>query len=97
MRRKVSIFKVKELWKTFKFISTVSTLLVDRIMATTGEGSGLQDSQLFKELESYPWDSDEEFQAGLVGILGPNPVPDQVESLTLHARCFYYSRQASYL
>ena len=50
------------------------------------------DEAIFKELESYSWDSDTEFQSGLQAILGPNPTPDQAQQLTLRARCFYFSR-----
>jgi len=52
-----------------------------------------QDDELYRKLDAYPWDSDEEFQAGLRAILGPNPTPTQTEPLNLRARCFYYSRQ----
>lgn len=54
--------------------------------------TGGQDEQLFQQLDTYPWDSDEEFQSGLLAILGPNPSSEQAEPLTLRARCFYYSR-----
>ena len=50
------------------------------------------DEDLFKQLESYSWDSDTEFQSGLQAILGSNPTPDQAQQLTLRARCFYFSR-----
>ena len=47
---------------------------------------------IFRQLESYPWDSDTEFQSGLQAILGPNPTPEQAQQLELRARCFYFSR-----
>ncbi len=51
-----------------------------------------QDEAKFYQLESYPWDSDAEFQSGLQAILGSDPSPEQAEHLTLRARCFYFSR-----
>ena len=53
------------------------------------------DERLFRQLDGYPWDTDVEFQGGLRAILGPNPDPERAEQLTLHARCFYYSRHAT--
>lgn len=53
------------------------------------------ESAHFHSLESYAWANDNEFQVGLIAILGPNPETShasQVEDLTLHARCFYYER-----
>ena len=47
---------------------------------------------LFTQIEEYPWKSDEEFQSGLQAILGTSSSPEQVEQLTLRAKCFYYSR-----
>ncbi|MCJ1259604.1 hypothetical protein MMC24_007443 [Lignoscripta atroalba] len=61
---------------------------------STGHTGPDHDSQLFQQLDTYPWDTDEEFQTGLRAILGPNPSPEQAEQLTIRARCFYYSRQA---
>ncbi|KAF2006240.1 hypothetical protein P154DRAFT_481976 [Amniculicola lignicola CBS 123094] len=49
----------------------------------------------FQALETYPWDDDVEFQAGLSAILGSNSSPEQATELTLRARCFYYSRKYS--
>ncbi|MCJ1285381.1 hypothetical protein MMC26_004721 [Xylographa opegraphella] len=51
------------------------------------------DTELFHQLDTYQWASDEEFQSGLRAILGPDPKPEQAEQLTLRARCFYYSRK----
>ncbi|OCK84578.1 hypothetical protein K432DRAFT_276640, partial [Lepidopterella palustris CBS 459.81] len=45
-------------------------------------------------VDRYPWDSDEEFQAGLTAIIGQNSSPELAAELTLRARVFYYSRQA---
>lgn len=55
---------------------------------------------LYEALEAYPWASDKEFEAGLAAILGPHPqtsAPEQIEDLTLRARCFYYDRCAAAL
>ena len=57
-----------------------------------GVEGGTSDVQLFRKLDDYPWDLDEEFQNGLRAILGPSPSPLQADQLTLRARCFYYSR-----
>ena len=54
--------------------------------------SGEQDVVAFQQLEDYDWKSDPEFQSGLQVILGSNPSPEQVEHLTLRARCFYLAR-----
>ena len=51
-----------------------------------------QQDVIFRQLDQYPWDSDEVFQGGLQAILGPNPPPDQAEYLTIRAQCFYYAR-----
>ncbi|TVY22661.1 hypothetical protein LHYA1_G008363 [Lachnellula hyalina] len=51
--------------------------------------------EIFRQLETYPWDKDKEFQGGLSAILGPNPSPSQLEDLTLRAQCFYLSRKRS--
>lgn len=64
-------------------------------MTSLGTGSSVTGDpvdQLFQQLDTYSWDSDEEFQSGLQAILGPNPTSEQAEPLTLRARCFYYSR-----
>lgn len=55
----------------------------------------LQDEDLFRQLDQYPWDADAEFRGGLRAILGPNPPPERAEQLTLRARCFYYSRHVT--
>ncbi|KAI9859266.1 MAG: hypothetical protein M1813_007040 [Trichoglossum hirsutum] len=49
--------------------------------------------QLFKQVEDYLWDQDADFQNGLKAILGPSPSPEQIQELTLRARCFYYERK----
>ena len=65
-------------------------------MANTEASASPEDILLFQELEKFPWDRDEEFQAGLQAILGPDPAPEQRDHLTLRARCFYYARQVDY-
>lgn len=54
--------------------------------------SQIQNNEIFHQLDTYPWDTDAEFQSGLQAILGPDPSPYQAEHLTLRARCFYFSR-----
>ena len=54
------------------------------------------DTALFEQLDSYDWDSDEDFKNGLEAILGANPSPEQAAELTLRARCFYYDRYILY-
>ncbi|KAL9129257.1 MAG: hypothetical protein Q9217_002237 [Psora testacea] len=49
---------------------------------------------LFRQLEAYPWSIDREFQSGLQSILDQNQSPEQIEHLTLRARCFYYARKS---
>ena len=67
-----------------------------RSMATTSkiQIDARQDNQVYEQLDKYSWNTDDEFQNGLRAILGSNPTPEQMENLTLRARCFYYSRQA---
>ncbi|TVY21434.1 hypothetical protein LARI1_G000661 [Lachnellula arida] len=55
----------------------------------------VDNTDIFRQLETYPWDKDKEFQGGLSAILGPNPSPSQLEDLTLRAQCFYLSRKKS--
>ncbi|KAF2491302.1 hypothetical protein BU16DRAFT_542441 [Lophium mytilinum] len=50
-------------------------------------------SDVYASVDSYPWDDDQEFQAGLSAILGSNSSPEQAIELELRARCFYYSRK----
>ncbi|USP80734.1 hypothetical protein yc1106_08008 [Curvularia clavata] len=52
---------------------------------------GLND--VYEALESYNWDDDVEFQAGLQAIIGSNSTPEQTTELALRARCFYYARK----
>ena len=49
-------------------------------------------SDIFYQLEEYPWEADEDFQSGLRAIVGPTAPQEQAEYLTLRAKCFYYSR-----
>ena len=58
-----------------------------QVSAETQESNGT-----FQRLEDYPWDQDAEFQNGLRAILGPNPIREQADYLTLRARCFYFTR-----
>ncbi|KAJ9641968.1 hypothetical protein H2201_004502 [Coniosporium apollinis] len=56
---------------------------------TTSDAS----SNLYAQLDQYPWDTDADFQGGLAAILGLTPSPEQAADLTLRARCFYFSRK----
>ena len=47
---------------------------------------------LFHAIETYPWESDQEYQHGLQAILGHNPDQEQANYLTTRAQCFYYAR-----
>ncbi|TGO66719.1 hypothetical protein BOTNAR_0055g00050 [Botryotinia narcissicola] len=63
-------------------------------MATeTSDQSGSSDISIYKDLVSYPWDTDKEFQGGLSAILGNASLPEQIRELTLRAQCFYFSRK----
>jgi len=57
--------------------------------------NSLDQSYVFHQLDSYPWDQDHEFQGGLHAILGQVQNPEQVEHLTLRAKCYYYARKAN--
>lgn len=50
------------------------------------------ESNLFRQLDAYPWEADAEFQSGLLAILGVDPSPKQADTLTRRAKCFYYAR-----
>jgi hypothetical protein len=54
----------------------------------------VDNTQLFQQLDTYPWSEDQEFQGGLRAILGSVQDPQQVEHLTLRAKCYYYARKA---
>ncbi|KAB8342901.1 hypothetical protein FH972_022498 [Carpinus fangiana] len=63
----------------------------------TPQASSDAGTAVFQKLESYSWDTDAEFQSGLTAILGPEPATlseSRLHDLTLHARCFYFSRTA---
>lgn len=49
-------------------------------------------SNVYEQLEQYPWSEDIEFQTGLSSILASNQYPEQTADLTLRAKCFYFSR-----
>nr|POF11416.1 hypothetical protein CFP56_44254 [Quercus suber] len=61
-------------------------------MATIAEPSS-DNVSLFRQLDEYSWDTDEEFQGGLRAILGSVQDPAQVQHLTLRAKCYYYARK----
>ncbi|KAF2767320.1 hypothetical protein EJ03DRAFT_276460 [Teratosphaeria nubilosa] len=63
----------------------------------TQQGSTSFDDQayIFHQLDAYPWDTDEEFQGGLIGILGDNVTDSEQRSrITIRAKCYYYTRKA---
>ncbi|RQM04749.1 hypothetical protein DH86_00004059 [Scytalidium sp. 3C] len=62
---------------------------------TTETNSSSDNADIFNQLDTYPWDTDNEFQIGLSAILGSTSSPSQVRDLTLRARCFYLSRKKS--
>lgn len=69
--------------------------MADQQETPLAQPSAASDAGLFQRLEEYPWATDEEFQSGLTAILGPNPQSldaNRIRDLTLHARCFYFSR-----
>lgn len=53
---------------------------------------GVDQEDLYKQLDAYDWDNDREFQGGLRAILGSSSSPEQLEHLTTRAKCFFYSR-----
>ncbi|KAI7480377.1 hypothetical protein KC357_g4018 [Hortaea werneckii] len=63
-------------------------------MATESSNDLNSNTYLFNQLDSYPWDEDQEFQGGLQAILGSVQDPAQVEHLTLRAKCYFYARKA---
>lgn len=58
------------------------------------DSTDLDNTVLFHQLDAYPWHEDEEFLGGLRAILGPVQDPQQVQHLTLRAKCYYFSRKA---
>ncbi|KXT18508.1 hypothetical protein AC579_2302 [Pseudocercospora musae] len=54
----------------------------------------VDNTALFRQLDEYKWDEDVEFQGGLRAILGSAENEQQVEHLTLRAKCYYYARKA---
>lgn len=62
-------------------------------MATI-ESQPSDQASLYEQLDAYPWADDTEFQGGLSAILGSVQNPEQVEHLTLRAKCYYYARKA---
>lgn len=58
------------------------------------EDSSLDSTYLYSQLDNYPWDEDQEFQGGLKAILGSSQNQDQLDHLTLRAKCYYYARKS---
>ena len=63
-------------------------------MAAASDELNLEKTYLYHQLDEYPWDQDREFQGGLEAILGSVQDPEQVEHLTLRAKCYYFARKA---
>ncbi|KAL8944960.1 MAG: hypothetical protein Q9216_000121 [Gyalolechia sp. 2 TL-2023] len=59
---------------------------------TNQEISSTSASPIYRQLESYPFTTDPEFQSGLSTIISSTPTQDP-ELLSLRARCFYFSRK----
>lgn len=59
---------------------------------TTQGPSPNSPSSIYRQLESYPFSTDPEFQSGLSTIISSTPAQDP-ELLSLRARCFYFSRK----
>ncbi|KAJ3187841.1 hypothetical protein HDU85_006234 [Gaertneriomyces sp. JEL0708] len=57
------------------------------------QGELLATDSLYNEFVSYPWDTDERFQAGLKSILTKEyPNPNVKENEIFKAKCFYFSK-----
>ena len=68
-----------------------SRKMVEASSASTHPG---EEIEVFKKIEQYPWDSDEEYKQGLEVVLTQDTSWAQPLELTLKARCFYFSMQA---
>ena len=64
-------------------------------MATTVTDESAND--VYQRVDGYDWDHDEEFQGGLRAILGSATSHEQIQHLTLRARCFYFARSVQLL
>ncbi|KAK5105681.1 hypothetical protein LTR62_002493 [Meristemomyces frigidus] len=65
------------------------------VQVTDRQDGGLSNlTFLFRQLDAYPWEQDEEFQGGLRAILGSVQDPEQVNRITTRAKCYYYARKA---
>lgn len=74
---------------------TLRRLHIFKELAMASQAADISNSmQLFYQLDDYPWAEDQEFQGGLRAILGSVQDPQQVEHLTLRAKCYYYARKA---
>ena len=62
--------------------------------AVEADGEIADNIRPFRQLDEYQWADDQEFQGGLRAILGSAQDPEQVEHLTLRAKCYYYARKA---
>ncbi|KAI9671150.1 MAG: hypothetical protein M1817_003657 [Caeruleum heppii] len=48
---------------------------------------------IFRRVEAYSWDEDQEFQAGLRSILSSTSGHHDRQELTMKAKCFYFARK----
>ncbi|KAI9820923.1 MAG: hypothetical protein M1826_000798 [Phylliscum demangeonii] len=63
-------------------------------MATTPSARATLDPErLYQQVEAFGWSEDRQFQAGLSKLLHDRSPAEQVDEVTLRARCFYYSRR----
>lgn len=60
---------------------------------TSSEQLSPQEQRLFEQVETYPWETDQEFQMGLRSILGGQAPTPQTYDIGLRARCFFFARK----
>lgn len=77
----------------YRFFPHHHLVSFSRMATETSDQSASSDINIYKDLASYSWDTDNEFQGGLSAILGNASSPDQIRELTLRAQCFYLSRK----
>jgi len=96
----IHIIKSKETSRLSKHLTYIIELSLGPLatpkmassQAQTTPTPSVPTTNIYEQVDKYPWNTDEEFQGGLSAILGNSPSPSQTAELTLRARCFYYSR-----
>lgn len=76
-------------------IGTTSPLAPQEPEQTQSSTSPLTEPEtLFRRIQTYPWEQDAEFQAGLPYILQNTEQPDSARNtdLLLDVQCFYFRR-----